>query len=46
MGIFCDRFKFGSTAALPHWPKQKQVSQKRAFIATRHVGINQLGFGL
>ena len=35
MGVFCDRLKFGSTAALEsYWPKHKQISLKRAFIAT------------
>jgi hypothetical protein len=38
MGVFCDRLKFGSTAAL-YWPKQKQILQKRALIATCLVAL-------
>ena len=40
MGIFYDRLKSGSTAARPllDWPKQKQISRKRArLVAKEHV---------
>ena len=39
MGVFCDRLKLYSTAALPDWPKQRQRLQKRALISTRLIAI-------